>query len=149
MSDTPTSVMHAMVGAIMAKNMEGLEEDGCYWETVTDLPNNGAIEVRTRKERERAFTIRVTQGSVHVHFPRGLFDADFDVEPDGPEFSDGRRTRRVWVSKSKTLVVSMRSNGGCFHVLSPSTYLDDEGVRKTLLYAMLLAQARLLLKLGV
>ena len=148
MSDTPTSVMHAMVGAIMAKNMKGREEDGCYWETVTEVDNSG-VWVRTRKEREWAFKIWVSHGSVYVHFPPGLLDADFDVEPGGPEFREGRRARRVWVSKSKLLVVLMQLDGGCFHVLSPSNYLDSEGVRKTFLYAMLLAQARLLLKLGV
>jgi hypothetical protein len=146
MSDTPTSVMHAMVGAIMGENNK---HGTNYWKTVSHLDQEQSITVHPRDESEWAFRVRAGVENVFVHFPSGLFDADFVVESDGPEFRHGQRVRKVRVSQSKILVVMMKPDGSCFYYTPPSRYLESESLRTAILHAMALAQARMLLRLGV
>jgi hypothetical protein len=142
MSDTPASVMHAMLGRIRTASAK-------YWKTVTELTDTESIiSVETPKGVD-AFKLRTDDENVYIEFPAGLFDADFEVEPGGPEFHRGERMRKIRLSARQTTMISVRPDGTSQARVCASRYLKDEAHRKCVQSLMLLAQARLLLELGV
>jgi hypothetical protein len=143
MSDTPTSVvMDAMLRSIGNPSTD-------YWQMVTELTDTGPVlSVETPKGVD-AFKLRTGDKNVYIEFPAELFDADFEVEPGGPEFHRGERVRRIRLSAHHVTTIAVRPDGTCLCRLRASRYLEDEGRRERARLLMLLAQARLLLKLGV
>jgi hypothetical protein len=142
MSDTPTSVMHAMLGRIRTHSTD-------YWKTVTELTDIGPVISVETPEGERAFKVRAGSKNVHIDFAAGLFDADFEVEPDGPVFDGDERVRSIQLSVHHTCWIAVRPDGTSFCRVKASLYLEDSTARWEVRSLMLLAQARLLLYLGV
>ena len=143
-SYTPLLAMHDILAKI-----KGCSSDKWrFVPRVVDGTDEGQeVSVEYTDGMHWVYTLKSRGTSVLITFPPGLLDADFVPERDHPTWlSDGEGLIRL----SNTLEVAIDWGwDSCSCMVSPDSYESSELHRKTVHKLLLLAHARLLLKLGV
>lgn len=137
MSAETRAVRDAMIDALKAKSTD-------YWEFQPD----GEETVVVGKGTHWAVHVQARTTRTMACFPEGLLDADFENEHDGPLFVRGKRVRTIVVDVDNDIVVlhDPRAGGFWYFDVKPEKY---EEIKTSLLKLMLIAQARLLIQMGV
>ena len=128
--------MEKMVDALKAKSSS-------YWEITQHNPNAWTVG---KGGGDWAICLRARSETAQICIPAGLVDTEFQNEPDGPQFSNGQRLRMVQVDRARALGLVYSERGYWYVTLNAEEY---ETSKIHVLKLMLLAQARLLMRMGV
>lgn len=119
-----------------------------YWEHVIDLDNNGKVTVG--HGRDWAFKVQLmdTGLGVRITFLPGLLDSDFQMRESIRHANPGTYIRKIFVTAELNVMVCA-TDSSCYCNVLTSQYNEKPIVREAVQKLLLLAQARLLLRLGV
>lgn len=132
----------------MLRNLRECRPEYTYWQHVTDLDNDE--EVTVGRGRDWAFKVRLSDTGlgVRITFLPGLLDHDFQTGEWIRLADPGPHVRTIFVTPELQTMVCV-TDSSCYCTVLASHYNEMPNVRTEVQKLLLLAQARLLLRLGV